>query len=239
MTKEALEALDRCELSMFNAIKSVVSIAPHDSFVKDALSTIESDVKTIRAALTPQHMDLEGLKKEALDEYMKGREHSKDLRYIAFEIISETFNWVEMKGYFSIKPEPVDLSSLHREIFLHEDFSLTMQAREAVYWVLNHLVTRGLIAANTRADQYIPDGCALMPIEPSDEMWDGLARAIVMGRDLGCYRTDEMRKHLERSGYEIQDWLDLELSGTRHLSKGDMCVLIYKAMFAARPNIGS
>lgn len=83
MSKEALEALDRLSTTWYTG-----------DMAEDW--TVEGDIQTIRAALTPQH---------------------------------------------------VDMSSLRKEIFLHDDFSLTMQAREAVYWVLDHLAARGLIVA--------------------------------------------------------------------------------------------
>lgn len=43
--------------------------------------------------------DVEKLKQMALSEVMKGREHSKHLREVAFEIISESFNVLKMKGH--------------------------------------------------------------------------------------------------------------------------------------------
>lgn len=74
-----------------------------------------------------------------------------------------------------------------------------------------------------------------VPKEPTEEMWSGLARAIMMGRDLECNKAHEMRKHLERGGNEIPAWLDKELDGEKHLAKGDMVVMIYKAMLATAP----
>lgn len=67
--------------------------------------------------------------------------------------------------------------------------------------------------------------------EPSEGMWDGLARSIMMGRDMNCFKADQMRKHLKMSGHEItEQWLKDELKDQAHLSKGTMCVLIFKAM---------
>lgn len=74
-------------------------------------------------------------------------------------------------------------------------------------------------------------------IEPTEEMWSGLARAIMMGRDLECNKAHEMRKHLERGGNEIPAWLDKELDGEKHLAKGDMTAMIYLAMTAECPTV--
>jgi hypothetical protein len=51
-------------------------------------------------SLQQQSVDVEALKQIALEGVMKGREHSKDLRYLAFEIISESFNHMNMLGHF-------------------------------------------------------------------------------------------------------------------------------------------
>jgi len=63
------------------------------------------EIQDIKSALQPKpSVDwpyVEELKQMALTEFMKGREHSKDLRKIAFEIISETFNVLKMKGHLN------------------------------------------------------------------------------------------------------------------------------------------
>ena len=77
----------------------------------------------------------------------------------------------------------------------------------------------------------------LCQIEPTDDMYGGLARAIVMGRDMGCNKAHLMIRHLERGGNIIPDWLDEELNGEKHLAKGDMAAIIYKAMTAEYPTV--
>lgn len=68
--------------------------------------------------------------------------------------------------------------------------------------------------------------------EPSEGMWSGLARAIVMGRDMNCLKRGQMREHLRNSGYvELSPAIEKELQGDDiHMAKGDVAVLILKAM---------
>lgn len=80
-------------------------------------------------------------------------------------------------------------------------------------------------------------GWKLVPKDPPEAMWSDLARDIIMGRDMECLTVAEMRKHLEHSGYAgLPPEIEAELKDyDKHLAKGDMCVLIYKAMLAACP----
>lgn len=81
------------------------------------------------------------------------------------------------------------------------------------------------------------EGWVMVPVEPTEEMWSGLARSLMMGRDLNCFKAGAMMNHLNSSGAELIPSIESELSNPdAHLSKGDMCVLIYKAMIASRPN---
>ena len=66
--------------------------------------------------------------------------------------------------------------------------------------------------------------------EPSEVIWENLPRAIMMGRDMNCLTTGKMREHLQNGGHEIPEWLDKELSGDRHMAKGDVVVCIFKSM---------
>lgn len=59
-------------------------------------------LENILAALQPKpSVDVEALKKIALDGVMQGREHSRDLRSIAFEIISESLNILNSQGHLN------------------------------------------------------------------------------------------------------------------------------------------
>lgn len=73
----------------------------------------------------------------------------------------------------------------------------------------------------------------LVPVEPTEDMWGELSRSLMMGRDMNCNKAHQMRDHLEMCGQEIPDWLDKELDGEKHLAKGDMTAMIYKAMTQA------
>ncbi len=73
--------------------------------------------------------------------------------------------------------------------------------------------------------------------EPSEAMWGGLARDIMMWLDFGTKTPRELFKHLKRTGRDIPKWLtdEPEMRALDHVpSKGTRCVIIYKAMQAAR-----
>lgn len=80
-----------------------------------------------------------------------------------------------------------------------------------------------------------------VPIEPTEEMWGGLARAIMMWIDLsgsGQKLPRDLLNHLRRSGVEVPPWLksEAEMKALDHsMSKGSRCVLIYKAMLMNAP----
>ena len=72
--------------------------------------------------------------------------------------------------------------------------------------------------------------------EPSEAMWGGLARDIMMAFDMNLKTPNGIRKHLTLLGRAIPDWLEQEFQGTGQdsvLSKGTRCTLIWKAMHAA------
>lgn len=74
--------------------------------------------------------------------------------------------------------------------------------------------------------------------EPTEEMWGGLARDIMMAFEMGQKTPASLREHLRRVGRTVPDWLADELGRQYRdgvLSKGTRCVLIYKAMLAAEP----
>jgi hypothetical protein len=76
----------------------------------------------------------------------------------------------------------------------------------------------------------------LTELPDPDEAWDGLPRQIMMWMDFGERTTPRsLFAHLERSGYEIPQWLrdEPEMQHLDHVpSKGTRCVLIWKAMLA-------
>ncbi len=77
----------------------------------------------------------------------------------------------------------------------------------------------------------------LVPVEPTESQWGGLARDVIMWME--CYQSrsaDSLLKHLRRCGTEIPKWLMDEVKdGSHSLDKGTVAAIIYKAMLAARP----
>lgn len=86
-----------------------------------------------------------------------------------------------------------------------------------------------------------PEGWQLVPKEPTEPQWGGLARDIVMWLEMhpGPEKTPRaLFLHLERLGRQIPDWLrnEPEMQALDHVpSKGTRATVIYKAMLAAAP----
>jgi hypothetical protein len=71
------------------------------------------------------------------------------------------------------------------------------------------------------------------PWTPPEQMWGGLARAMMMWLDMHPKTPRALFRHLECTGQEIPQWLrdEHELQALDHVpSKGTRCVLIYRAM---------
>lgn len=85
-------------------------------------------------------------------------------------------------------------------------------------------------------NDYVEDKCFVQaPWEPTDEQWDGLARAIIMWLDMEPKTPRALFDHLENSGHDIPQWMrdEEEMDQLDHVpSKGTRAVLIYKAMLA-------
>lgn len=74
------------------------------------------------------------------------------------------------------------------------------------------------------------------PREPTNAMWDSLARDLMMWLDMHPKTPRALFQHLERIGREIPQWLrdEPEMQALDHVpSKGTRCVLIYRAMYDA------
>lgn len=79
----------------------------------------------------------------------------------------------------------------------------------------------------------------LVPEVATEEMWNGLARDIVMWRDMDKPTGSALYQHLGRLGREVPDWLKLEIPDINHVPpKGSVAVAIHRAMIAASPNGG-
>lgn len=71
----------------------------------------------------------------------------------------------------------------------------------------------------------------LVPIEPPELMWGGLARDIVMFLQLdGRHSGNALHEHLENLGTDIPAWLLKEIPNNNNVPpKGTFVVCIYKA----------
>lgn len=100
------------------------------------------------------------------------------------------------------------------------------------------VITRAMRPNLTDADYVLraltSAGYAVVPVEPTEAMWGGLARQIVLWRDMISPTGQALYQHLTASGYEIPGWLRKEILDTNHVpAKGDVAVCIYRAMLAA------
>lgn len=94
-----------------------------------------------------------------------------------------------------------------------------------------------------RQEIFVPNRAAmarsvlLALLDPTEAMWDGSARQIIMWMVCGERATPRsLFRHLERSGHEVPDWLrdEPEMKNLDHVpSKGTRAVLIFKAMIDA------
>lgn len=78
----------------------------------------------------------------------------------------------------------------------------------------------------------------IVPVEPAEEQWSGLARDLMMWLDMGDKTPQGLFKHLKMLGVEPPKWLldEAEMQGSGVPSKGTRATLIYKAMLAAAPS---
>lgn len=84
------------------------------------------------------------------------------------------------------------------------------------------------------------EGMVLVPREPTEEQWGGLARDIVMWWCFDKRTGSALYHHLEFAGREIPDWLRNEIPDADHVPpKGAVAAAIYKAMLSAAPSEGS
>lgn len=78
-----------------------------------------------------------------------------------------------------------------------------------------------------------------VPDIPTEAMWNGLARDIVMWMDMAERKTPAtLFEHLSRLGTDIPQWLrdEAEMQNPHHtISKGTRAVIIYRAMLSAAP----
>lgn len=93
------------------------------------------------------------------------------------------------------------------------------------------------VSAAQSAPAGVSEGWKLVPVEPTEEMWSGLARHLMMWLDFGNPTVEALRKHLDMLNIEWPAWMDAEseLRGSGVPSEGTRATLIYKAMLYAAP----
>lgn len=67
--------------------------------------------------------------------------------------------------------------------------------------------------------------------EPTEAMWSGLARDLIMWDRFGRPTGADLYRHLKRCGRTIPDWLRKEIPDVDHVPpKGTVAICIWKAM---------
>ena len=84
----------------------------------------------------------------------------------------------------------------------------------------------------------IPPGFAIVPVEPTEAQWSGLARDIMFVLRQERPTPKKLFYHLTQLGHTLPNWMadetELRDPASDHvISKGTCCVLIYKAMLTA------
>ena len=78
----------------------------------------------------------------------------------------------------------------------------------------------------------------LVPVEPDESQWGGLARKIIMAWDMGSDTPRKLFDYLELACVEIPLWLraEPEMQNLDHVpSKGTRAAIIYRAMLEEAP----
>lgn len=81
----------------------------------------------------------------------------------------------------------------------------------------------------------LPTGYAIVPLEPTEAMWGGLARDIVMWAKWPPHTGASLHQHLRSlRPHPTPEWLLKEIPDTDHTPpKGTIAACIYKAMIEA------
>lgn len=82
-----------------------------------------------------------------------------------------------------------------------------------------------------------PQTWRTVPEEPTEEMWGGLARQMIMWARMGSEATGRnLHAMLKSLGMDRPNWLLQEIPDTDRVpSKGTVAACIYKAMLAVAP----
>lgn len=84
----------------------------------------------------------------------------------------------------------------------------------------------------------IPEGYVVVPVEPTEAQWSGLARDIMFVLRQERPTPKKLFYHLTQLGHTLPNWVadetELRDPASDHvISKGTCCALIYKAMLTA------
>lgn len=95
---------------------------------------------------------------------------------------------------------------------------------------------RSMARAAIEADVDQDSVTVTVPREPTETMWGGLARDIVMWTRFDRPSERALLQHLRRIGRNVPDWLSSECRDIDHVPpKGSVAVWIYKAMLDDAP----
>lgn len=80
----------------------------------------------------------------------------------------------------------------------------------------------------------VQNGYVTVPREPTEAMWGGLARAIIMWTRFGRPSEKALLNHLKSVGEAVPAWLAAECRDIDHVPpKGSVAVWVYRAMVDA------
>jgi hypothetical protein len=78
----------------------------------------------------------------------------------------------------------------------------------------------------------------LVPRVPTEAMWGGLARDIVLWDRMHRHTGADLYRHLAALGRDIPEWLREEVQDIEHVPpKGTVAAIIYRAMIEAAPSL--
>lgn len=153
-------------------------------------------------------------------------------------------------AYTKLKEENEALKQSRSEYMdICEQLSASNEALRKEEEILRHVIVQqdrqieelAQIASQLKkesAASAVPDGWTLVPMEPTEKQWGGLARDIMMAFDMNAKTPRKLFEHLDNLGREIPDWLrnEPEMKNLDHVpSKGTRAVIIYRAFLEAAP----
>ena len=141
-----------------------------------------------------------------------------------------------MEEVIALEAARPNASSLDREAF-SKLRSANRYAIDALN-IANNYIDAALATCAAPAALAEPvEGWRMVPIDPPEIMWGGLARAIIMWTRFNRPSEQALLRHLKESGETIPDWLAKECRDVDHVPpKGSVAVWVYRAMLDAAPD---